>query len=415
MNLPKKVMILAPFWENPQHVGCYRVDRFIRWLKEKSVEIILVKAGQCDTRQKKEWGIEITVKDPLGIYGDMKNGKYSLPQRRPNRLRRMMSYLLLCPDPTIVWAIRATLHPMVLKEGKGVDSVIASSPPESAHIGAYLIAKRLHADLIVDMRDGWLDEPLKPLLQSSRFRQKIEGYLEKCILQEAKHIFVTSEVWKSLLEKRLPFTKKITTVLTNAFPKSYEPEIAVRKQKKSDGEVILAHTGRFSGSRDSQKPKLLLESLFQSIDSLLKGKILILGNLNKEDIDEINAFKSMFGTKGWMIEIRNALPRNEMMKVLYESDGLLLLSASQAAIPSKLFEYIITKKPILAVTMKDSAVWQIGERVPQMFLSDYTDGYSNSEVNNFIQMCSSQNHVYKIIKEFAENRISQIFYEKLNL
>lgn len=417
MNTLKKVMIIAPFWGNPQHVGCYRVERFLRWLHEKSDEIVLVRAGWQDAVREQAWGVEITVRDPLHLYGERTedHAQYVLPHRPPNHLRRMLAYLFLCPDPTVVWALRAAYHPLVLQAGVEIDWVLSSSPPESAHVCAYLLARRFHAKLLIDMRDGWLDEPLKPLLQRSHFRQLLEGKLEFTILRQATQIFVTSDTWKSLLEKRLPLTQQKTVVLTNAYPKDFEVLCVSEKRNTNKERLTFIHAGRFSGSRDSQRPRYLLDILSQGIDSIPKGNILLLGNLTNEDIQEIYSFKSTFAAKGWTLETHNSLPRTEMLHALSESDGLLLLSASQAVIPSKLFEYIPTGRPILAVTPTDSTVWKIGERVPQMFLVDYTKTEQTSTVRDFFRASQNQYFTYQVPQEFTETSIAQFFYNSINI
>jgi len=40
--MPQKAMIIAPFWGHTPHLGNIRVDRFIRWLSDQGVYIILV-------------------------------------------------------------------------------------------------------------------------------------------------------------------------------------------------------------------------------------------------------------------------------------------------------------------------------------------------------------------------------------
>lgn len=56
------------------------------------------------------------------------------------------------------------MHPLVLAHAAGAAVVISSSPPESTHIGSVRLADALDAKLLVYLRDGWLDEPLKPYL-----------------------------------------------------------------------------------------------------------------------------------------------------------------------------------------------------------------------------------------------------------
>ena len=414
-----KIMIIAPFWGNPSNVGVYRVDRFIRWLSDAGIEIILVRAGMKDGAMKTAWGTEIMVRDPLRLYrGVSGDNSIPAPPRKPNRLRRKVAYILFNPDPTVVWAKRVARNAEVIKHGQGVRWILSSSPPESVHVVSYLLSRRLGAELLIDMRDGWLDEPLKPLLMDSRIRQWIEGRMEKRILERANRIFVTSEVWKELLQRRIPFVAKRITILTNAYPNAF-PLYANRQSGRNSDHLALLHTGRFTGSRSSQKVSHLLRPLFSGIKiSSSAGKIILLGQLMEEDLDEVRDWQGRFEFLSWYIEVKNAVSREEMFRMIEQADGLLMLSASNAAVPSKFFEYIPTGKPILAATPKDSAVWKMSEDIPQVLTLDYREtgeDSSNRDVDEFLRLCRQKKIITNIPDKYSEGYLSNIFLEKIRV
>lgn len=414
MNAKGKVMIVAPFWGQSAHVGVYRIDRFVRWLSAEGLQVILVKAGSVDAERKTSWGVEITVRDPLGLYRDApKDNIAEKPVRQPNKLRRFTAYLLLNPDPGIIWARRAARHPKVIEYGNGARWIVSSSPPESAHVGAAILAKRLNAKLIVDMRDGWLDEPLKPLLRISRLQRWREGRLERAVLQQAYKIFVTSPVWQTLLEGRLTFTKEKVAVLTNGYPPEEWFDLKPMRKRSVDEPLRLLHTGRFTGSSLSRKVSCLLEPLLCGLGGEgSHGVVTLLGRLESVDREEVGQWLPRFESRGWSIEVKDAVPRDEMMALLGQADGLLLLSASQAAIPSKLFEYLPSGKPIFAATLESSAVWQICQSLPQVFLIDYTQP-DHEVVQSFISACKTMKNRYEVPAQFSETVLSQIFLGEL--
>ena len=63
------VMLVAPFWHTPHHVGVHRMGRFVRWLHGRGVRIVMVTAGHRDEVVETPWGEELRVRDPLGLYG----------------------------------------------------------------------------------------------------------------------------------------------------------------------------------------------------------------------------------------------------------------------------------------------------------------------------------------------------------
>jgi hypothetical protein len=101
-----------------------------------------------------------------------------------------------------------------------------------------------------------------------------------------------------------------------------------------------------------------------------------------------------------------------MMILLSLADGLLLLSASHAAIPSKLFEYLPLCKPIFASTSQSSAVWKIGESVKYIHLTDYMDP-AESVARSFIDACQFSEDCHAAPPQYSEQSISTIFAEHL--
>lgn len=408
----KKAVIFAPFWRQAGHVGNNRVDRFVRWLAEDGFHVVMIRAGSVDGRREEPWGTEITVRDPMGLYRDASPTGIEPSARKPNKLRRALSYWLFNPDPSVVWARVVARHHKVLEAAAGAAFILSSSPPESAHVGAWKLSRRLGIPHVVDMRDGWLDEPLKPLLRTSAFKRWQEARLEARILREAGAIFVTSEVWQVLLNKRLPTLTKKVSVLTNGYPPSMKKWMRIEKNQNEAG-LMLVHTGRFSGSDTRRTPDLILQPLLEGVRyKASQGTIKLVGSLSADELEVIGRFAAPFAEYGWRIECPSSLPRHELLQLLPQANGLLLLSASRAAIPSKLFEYIPTGRPILVVTEKDSATWRICAALQQATLIDIAnDSDINSALEQFISNASSPELNSDMPDEFGEARLREVFLQ----
>ena len=376
----------------------------------------MVRAGRSDRVVETSWGLEITIADPLCLYGDVEEGIYQYTsRRRPSRLRRLIAYLLLVPDPTIIWARRAAHHPLVLKHAGNSSWVLSSNPPESSHVGSYLLANRLRSRLIIDMRDGWLDEPLQPMLKEFSLQRWRQGRLERRTLQSADHVLVTSPVWKELLEKRLPFTKGKITVLYNACPLAYGDNRVWPVASRNSARLDLVHAGRFTGSRNTRRPKFLLEVLLAGVRSTgSKGKVTFIGSLEPRDIEELEFYREQFMAQGWEVLVEPAVSREELSLRLMASDGLLLLTVAPPTIPLKFFDYLAARKPVLAVTPRDGAVWQGASALPQFFLVDSKQVCRDAiTINNFFHACAAEKWPCEVPSEFTEEQLSQRFLEIL--
>lgn len=411
-----KAIIVAPAWRQPGYVGNYRIDRFIRWMSERGDEVVLVRGGEGDSVANMPWGTEITIRDPLRLHREPAGlSTTARPARKPNRFRRNVANWMFNPDPTIVWGRRAVTHPSVLRFAKGAQWVISTSPPESSHVVAAQLARRVGAALIVDMRDGWLDDPLKPLLQSSWLRRWSESRLEYRVLKQARCIFVTSDEWREMLQSRLPFARGKTVVLTNAYPAS---GIDGSASLVANRPLTLLHAGRLRGSRQSQRAALLLAPLLEGLDSNAEstGCLVFLGDLSREDQDDLTQYKGRFEEHGWRIESHAVVQRQELFVRLSEASGLLLLSASKAVIPSKIFEYIPTGKPVLAICAEGSSVWRMAVEIPQFFPVDSRSPKQACDtVKAFLNVCSTGGTRFEVPERYSEQYLKGIFLAQISL
>lgn len=379
-NHPKKAILFVPFWRMAGHVGNNRVDRFKRWLSEDGFDLVIVCAGSQESDSTEPWGGRvITVVDRLGLHPEATPDQArSASPRKPNKLRRALAYWLFNPDPAVVWAKDAARHPRVIAAMEGAQFILSSSPPDSAHVGAWMLSQRTGVPHIMDMRDGWLDEPLKPLLHTSALRRWLESRLESRIAHQAKLIQVTSDVWKELFDARYPHLAKKVHVLTNGYPAQL-PSVTLNSIKRIDEEYVLIHAGRFMGSRMSQEPELLIEPLIDNIRlTPSKGVIRFYGDLSVDELCRINSYCGEFSAMNWRFDFPGPVSRAEMLEIMHSADGFLLLSAAHAALPSKMFEYIAFCKPIFVVTYKNSAVDRLCRNISNctVFSTEKIEGVS---------------------------------------
>jgi hypothetical protein len=409
---PARVVIVAPYWLDPQHLGSVRVERFLRWLTESGMRVVLVAGGENDSWREEAWGTLVIVRDPLGIYREPRAQSGAAPPR-PHFLR-WPAYALLSPDPGIVWAWRAARHPLVIEHGADADLVVSSSVPESSHVAAARIALRCAARHIVDMRDGWLDEPMKPFLRHSPLRRLREGLLERRILRQAATILVTSEQWRRLLVQRLPFTAGKTVTLTNAYPAGCgltgASAIADRPQARP---LTLLYAGRIFTSRAERRIEHLLAPLLTGLQgSASKGTLMFVGKLSQNEVDELNGWRPDFERAGWGLTIRAALPRAAALELMRQADGLLLLSSSHASIPAKLFEYVCAQRPILALAPAQSAIAELAPLLRQLFALDYSDAAASPVAADFLAACRG-GQICDLPAQFDEVHLRAVFLAAL--
>jgi len=417
MNKEKQALLIAPFWGKSDHVGVYRIDRFKRWLIAEGYTIIIIKGGTKNELQKFDWGIEISIGNTVdNITNKLINFSLKIHTKLLLYIWNTLVSILLVPDENRLW-VRNVLNQHLVKNNiKDVNFVISSSPPHSSHIAAFKISTKLNIPLIIDMRDGWLDEPLRSNLRNSKLRIYIEGKLENKILTRSNLIFVTSGKWKELLIKRYPKFNNKVTVLTNAYP-VFEFANKSNPESKQKDVLELLHAGRFTGSSYLRKADILLAPLLNAIiesENSLKINILLVGRIKRKDKGTLTKWVQQFQKINSYIIINEHMTRMELFDLFENVDGLLLLSTSFAAIPSKTFEYIKSQKPILAVTLKGSAIWELAQDIPQMFIYDYSDKNEDYDViDKFLSACWTGKFEINVPDQYSEEHLSKIFMSSI--
>lgn len=411
MGAQHTAVIVAPFHGHAGHVGVYRVERFLRWFQSAGVRVVLVRGGSADAAADAPWGRTVTIRDRLGLYRDGSTGSDGAAARAPNPLRRRLAYALLLPEPSVGWALRAAHHPLVRRECQRARWVVASSPPESVLVGAERLAAAVSARLVLDLRDGWLDEPLRPSIAGPGLRRMLEGAMERRIMRRASVVFVTSAQWRALLARRYPRLADRMVVLTNGYPPaSVFPAARGRPDRHR---LELLHAGRFVGSHAARTVDALLSLLHGGLaDRHLAGVVTLLGGLEPADLESVERWMPRFEHFGWEVRAEPPVARAELLQRVADADGLLLLSASGAAIPSKLFEYIPARKPTLVVTGRESAVWQLAAPLPQCFLVDPA-APAPGGVPRFLDACGAAEGPAAVPDEYTEERLGARFLEAI--
>lgn len=403
-------LIVAPFWRQPQHVGNKRIARFLRWFHTLGWQTLVIRAGTTDHQQDGHWGPEITVTDPLGLHPDPgAPGPSPLRRREYDPLTRLAATLVFNPDPGIVWVRRILRHQQVRQAAARAELILASSPPESVHLAALALSTAGPARLWVDMRDGWLDEPLKPALHRSSLQRHREGRLERRVFAAAERILVSSPVWQALLLERYPALQSRVAVLTGSCPD--DQEAAPPLPPAGDRTLRLVHAGQFAGSKFNNRPGLLLAPLLEGAGEIRQRlEIILQGRFLGSDLREIGHWQERFAARGHRLETRPPVPAEALAETLRQAHGLLLLSATRASLLAKLFDYLPSGRPILAVTPPGSAVWREADRIPRMFpVPLHPDPESLPAVGAFLQAAASGQPFTELPGWFREEQVFRIF------
>lgn len=258
------------------------------------------------------------------------------------------------PDSRVLWVYPSVRFLKKYIKDNNIDIVITTGPPHSLH----LIGMRLKKILpgvrwIADFRDPWTTIGYHAHLKLSYVAQKIHLLLERKVLQRADKIIVTSPSTKQEFETK---THRPIEVITNGFEPS-KNNTTFEYEKFS-----LSHIGSLLSDRN---PKMLwkaLEELTQEIPTFEQNlQIVLAGKIAQEVLKDIEKC----GLKN-ALKLLGYVSHGESRELQRKSAVLLLLEINQektkGIIPGKLFEYMESKRPILAMGYKK---WDAAEIVEE--------------------------------------------------
>ena len=267
------------------------------------------------------------------------------------KLAEFVRATFFIPDARVGWLFSAVKAGKEMINKYNIQAIYSSSPPYTCSLIAKKLKNTSNLPWVAGFRDPWtgfISSPNRWLIPAM-----IDRHFEKSVFQTADFVECAWEgIIKDALSKYPVLDKKKFIHIPNGFDSDDFPEIEIKANEK----FTLTYTGSMYGRRNP-------ESLFKAIEILIST-----GKINPYDIklifvgrfgDEIHEMfnKASFKDK---IEIYGYVPHKESVEFILRSDALLLIvdesKESEEIVPGKVYEYIGTRKPILAIAPENSAI-----------------------------------------------------------
>jgi glycosyltransferase involved in cell wall biosynthesis len=243
-----------------------------------------------------------------------------------------------------IWTLRGAIRLLRTASRRRFDVVISTHGPSPSHLLGFWAA-RLHrgSAWVADYRDLWTGGRYGR--RSRALPRVLARWIERRILRRASLITTVSTGLSRALGAIAPGVP--VQVIYNGFdlaPRAPEP------RKAADGApLVLSHTGTvYRGMRD---PSPLFRALKTMLDRGLDAsriRVCFAG----PDLGAVTEVARDLGVAA-SVSIEGLLPRREALRLQDRSDLLLLLEDGRAAregvLTGKLFEYLASGKPILAI------------------------------------------------------------------
>ena len=361
----KKLLIITYYWPPAGGPGVQRWLKFVKYLPEYNIQPIvyvpenptypIVDTNLTDEIPQHAIILKNKIFEPYqlaGIFSKNKTKKISsgiIPNRKKQSfIEKSLLWIrgnLFIPDARRYWVEPSVTFLKKYISENDIDTIVTSGPPHSLHLIGLKLKEEMKINWLADFRDPWTTIGYHKALKLSAYAQKKHKALENEVLNSADTIIVTSKTTKSEFQL---ITSKPIEIITNG----YDVEKVIKKPL--DAKFTLAHIGSFLSERN---PVILWQVLQELISEEPNFKsdlqLKLIGAVSQEVLDTIATHQL-----GDYVQNLGYLSHKEAVEHQRKSQVLLLIEIdsedTKSIIPGKLFEYMVSERPILALGPKDS-------------------------------------------------------------
>jgi len=356
----KKVLIVTYYFPPAGGPGVQRWLKFVKYLPDFQYEPI-VYVPQNPTYPIVDKGLLAEVSDqltllkqpiwePYGLasfFSKKKINKISagiIPSNKKQSLLEKIALFvrgnLFIPDARVFWVKPSVAYLQDYCLSNQIDTIITTGPPHSLHLIGLALQQQMGLKWVADFRDPWTNIGYHKALKLLPWAQRKHKRLEQQVLQSADAIIVTSATTKTEFEA---LTSRPIEVITNGY------DIATETSLQLDVKFSLAHIGSLLSARNPIVLWEALAELLQELPDLAQHlQLNFIGTTSQEVKDAL----AHYGLAKYMQDF-GYVSHQEAVRFQKESQVLLLIEIdspdTKLILPGKLFEYLVSGRPILAM------------------------------------------------------------------
>lgn len=357
---PQKVLIITYYWPPAGGPGVQRWLKFVKYLPDFGITPVvyipenptypIIDEGLTQDVSDMAIILKHKIMEPYGLataFSGKKSKKISsgiIPhQKKQSFIERLMLWIrgnIFIPDARFLWVKPSVAYLSDYIRENDIKTIVTSGPPHSLHLIGLGLKQQHNINWIADFRDPWTTIGYHKALKLSSYAAKKHKKLESEVLNTADIILVTSNTTKSEFEA---LTSKPIEVITNG----YDEEKTGKQQP--DEKFTLAHIGSFLSERN---PLILWEVLSELIaenkNFANDFELKLIGAVSSEVLDSIVDFNlnTHLNNVGYVSHKEAVIHQKK-------SQVLLLIEINsddtKSIIPGKLFEYMVSERPIIGI------------------------------------------------------------------
>jgi len=352
--LKDRWLIISYFANIDAMAPSHHIDYRLPLLKQRGIDIHLV-TSTCGARYKNLTHTRVPSPAPSGIRYEV---RYFLRRRTTKKAWfKFWETLLLLPvypfyfiekllfrlDSTWSWFITTSIAATMLSVIHRPEIIYSTGGPVSAHIAAKVASSITKIPHIAEFQDPLVHQYAAP----GKFERHFIKNVERFILKTASvSVFLTQQAAENALARN-PRSKKSIAIYAGAT--SLQNAAPYKK-----GEIFnIAHFGALGGSRNLDCFFSALVTMFSEYPDLPGYfRLDLYGNNSRNVNKQIKQFPYRE-----TLRINGKIKWQEAINVMFKTDVLLLIQntddVSFETIPSKVYEYLHTGRPIFALVYRN--------------------------------------------------------------
>lgn len=425
---PKKILIITYYWPPAGGPGVQRWLKFVKYLPDFGVQPIvfipenptypIIDEALVNEVSDKTIILKHKIFEPYqlaGIFSKKQTKKISsgiIPnQKKQTFLEKILLWIrgnLFIPDARKYWVKPSVDYLKKYIKENEIDTIVTSGPPHSLHLIGLHLKNDLKINWLADFRDPWTTIGYHKALKLSSYAAKKHKKLEKKVLTTADTIIVTSKTTKTEFQA---ITNQPIEVITNGYDVENIP------RQKLDEKFTMSHIGSFLSDRN---PSILWEVLSELVTEnknfASRFQLNLIGKVSQEIIDSISKF-----SLSNYCNLVGYVSHNKAIVFQKKSQVLLLIEINspetKSIIPGKLFEYMVSERPIIAIGPKDSDFAEIitTTNTGVFFTYDEKERLKKIILANFELYLENKLQVYPIgLQQYSRKSLTEKLVKILN-
>ena len=370
----KKVLIITYYWPPAGGPGVQRWVKFVKYLRDFGVEPIIYTPQNptypmLDPHMVAEVPEDLTVLktkifEPYALaslFSKEKTQKISagiIPTKEPSLLDKFLLWIrgnLFLPDARVLWVRPSVKYLSKYLSENQIDTIITTAPPHSLHLIGLQLKEQFPAlRWIADFRDPWTTISYHSQLRLTQRSARKHLALERAVLQAADTLIVTSPSTQKEFQTK---TSRPIVVITNG----YDDDLPVVTPSLSPY-FLLSHIGSLLSERNPEPLwQVLSEMTQEQADFRRDLRLCLAGKVSDEVLTSLQKWQLTE-----FLDLKGYISHAEALALQRQSQLLLLLEINhpktEGIIPGKLFEYMASQRPILALGYQN---WDVKDIITQ--------------------------------------------------